>query len=152
MRDEISSAGLRCKLAQKEPIEARILYVKRKLRERVQILGSKDGETKPWLTVFKHCQQHVYEFEHSEWDEWSGRADRTPKQARKDKDDHYLNCFEYFIAENPVWDVHMRRQIFRPSEQRKRVTLDKSVKSGHNNRLKDRSWRLRQFARTGRRR
>ena len=152
IRDEIYNAGLACKLARKEGIFGRILYIKRMLKKRVPLLSGKEGETKPWLTVFKRCVRTTGEFEHSEWEEGGARSDKTPKQARKDKDDHFLNCFEYFVAENPTWDVHERREIFRPSQQRKRPTLDKSVKSGHKGRLSKRSWRTRQPAKTGRRR
>lgn len=152
IRDEIYDAGLRCKLARKEGIFGRILHIKRMLKKRVPLLSGKDGETKPWLTVFKRCHRTTGEFEHSEWEEGGARSDKTPKQARKDKDDHFLNCFEYFIAENPTWDVHERREIFRPSKQRKRAPLDKSVKSGHKGRLSNRSWRTRQPAKAGRRR
>lgn len=46
----------------------------------------------PELYVFSDCKRTIFEKEHYQWDEWSGKTgeNRMPKEKPKDKDDHMI--------------------------------------------------------------
>jgi len=97
---------IRIRLCEKPPILDRVLYLKRMLNTFVPILAQ-PGKERPWLTVGAHCTQHIFELGHAEFDD---------NGQRRDENDDFINCFEYYLAaglsSEPGAD-----EIWRPTRQ-----------------------------------
>jgi len=73
----------------------------------------------PEVYVFSTCTRTIYEMEHYQWDDWSGKlADRRgEKQTPIDKDDHMIENLGRFLILEPKFFPQPIKQGFGPLDE-----------------------------------
>lgn len=67
----------------------------------------------PELFVFNTCIRHIWEFEHWQWTEWSGKSAEFKDKSEKpqDKNDHQMENLGRFLIDDPIFTTYVPEYI-----------------------------------------
>lgn len=68
----------------------------------------------PELYIFDTCVRHIWEMNHYQWDNWSGKNAEKHGQKQKplDKDDHMIENLGRFLFSEPAFEPYVTRQEY----------------------------------------
>lgn len=94
-------AGLKYRPASKERMAA-----VRRTKDALSFRSVGDRMIKPpEMYAFSNCVRHIYEFEHWQWADWSGKMAerRSLSEKPRDKDDHMMENVGRFLIDEPKY-------------------------------------------------
>lgn len=89
---QLEDRGLEYQPASKKRTEG-IKLIRNALSYQItEVNGAKQFVKPPMLYVFDNCVRTIWEFEHWQWNEWTGKSSETKDKSEKpqDKDDHMM--------------------------------------------------------------
>lgn len=98
-----------------EPASKKRTESDRKIRDAIEY-EKKDGEMifAPKLYFFDTCVRTIWEMEHYQWAEWTGKTKdkKSPSEKPMDKDDHCIECIGRILIQDPTFEEQIDDDSF----------------------------------------